>query len=158
LIYLLAVISKLLRGKKIELQPEYIVLYYCYVKEETIEVQHEDIWCAKNIFVLAIPSIVYTLINQNTKNGFALMLFILLYTKKGFYKLFDFCVNVIYTCEQVVHLHPSNCMDHKPEWVIYNEYVLTSRNFIRTVTDIKGEWYVCYLHSPSLINKKMYFN
>jgi Oligonucleotide/oligosaccharide-binding (OB)-fold len=33
-------------------------------------------------------------------------------------------------------------MDHKPEWVIYNEYVLTSRNFIRTVTDIKGEWYV----------------
>ncbi|KAL0459794.1 UNVERIFIED_CONTAM: putative pre-splicing factor ATP-dependent RNA helicase DEAH3 [Sesamum latifolium] len=37
---------------------------------------------------------------------------------------------------QVVHLHPSNCLDHKPEWVIYNEYVLTSRNFIRTVTDI----------------------
>lgn len=41
---------------------------------------------------------------------------------------------------QVVHLHPSNCMDHKPEWVIYNEYVLTTRNFIRTVTDIRGEW------------------
>ncbi|KAG0487742.1 hypothetical protein HPP92_009837 [Vanilla planifolia] len=51
---------------------------------------------------------------------------------------------------QVVHLHPSNCLDHKPEWVIYNEYVLTSRNFIRTVTDIRGEWYgislyrICY--------------
>lgn len=47
---------------------------------------------------------------------------------------------------QVVHLHPSNCLDHKPEWVIYNEYVLTSRNFIRTVTDIRGEWLVpsCY--------------
>ncbi|KAL7151046.1 hypothetical protein ABFS83_04G005100 [Erythranthe nasuta] len=43
---------------------------------------------------------------------------------------------------QVVHLHPSNCLDHKPEWVIYNEYVLTSRNFIRTVTDIRGEWLV----------------
>ncbi|KAJ8748660.1 hypothetical protein K2173_008105 [Erythroxylum novogranatense] len=43
---------------------------------------------------------------------------------------------------QVVHLHPSNCLDHKPEWVIYNEYVLTSRNFIRTVTDIGGEWLV----------------
>ncbi|KAH7655139.1 RNA helicase protein [Dioscorea alata] len=41
---------------------------------------------------------------------------------------------------QVVHLHPSNCLDHKPEWVIYNEFVLTSRNFIRTVTDIRGEW------------------
>lgn len=43
---------------------------------------------------------------------------------------------------QVVHLHPSNCLDQKPEWVIYNEYVLTSRNFIRTVTDIRGEWLV----------------
>ncbi|KAG2402510.1 pre-mRNA-splicing factor ATP-dependent RNA helicase [Vigna angularis] len=43
---------------------------------------------------------------------------------------------------QVVHLHPSNCLDHKPDWVIYNEYVLTSRNFIRTVTDIRGEWLV----------------
>ncbi|CAL0302375.1 unnamed protein product [Lupinus luteus] len=43
---------------------------------------------------------------------------------------------------QTVHLHPSNCLDHKPEWVIYNEFVLTSRNFIRTVTDIKGEWLV----------------
>ncbi|KAJ9171700.1 hypothetical protein P3X46_015024 [Hevea brasiliensis] len=43
---------------------------------------------------------------------------------------------------QVVHLHPSNCLDHKPEWVIYNEYVLTSRNFIRTVADIRGEWLV----------------
>ncbi|KAI3990220.1 hypothetical protein MKX01_029198 [Papaver californicum] len=43
---------------------------------------------------------------------------------------------------QVVHLHPSNCLDDKPEWVIYNEYVLTSRNFIRTVTDVRGEWLV----------------
>ncbi|KAL6531878.1 hypothetical protein OROMI_028241 [Orobanche minor] len=43
---------------------------------------------------------------------------------------------------QVVNLHPSNCLDHKPKWVIYNEYVLTSLNFIRTVTDIRGEWLV----------------
>lgn len=43
---------------------------------------------------------------------------------------------------QVVHLHPSTCLDHKPEWVIYNEYVLTSRNFIRTVTDVRGDWYL----------------
>lgn len=43
---------------------------------------------------------------------------------------------------QVVHLHPSNCLDHKPEWVIYNEYVLTSRNFIRTVLDVRGEWLI----------------
>ncbi|CAL5433521.1 unnamed protein product [Camellia sinensis] len=45
---------------------------------------------------------------------------------------------------QVVHLHPSNCLDHKPEWVIYNEFVLTSRNFIRTVTGVRGEWVKLY--------------
>ncbi|KAJ6343776.1 hypothetical protein OIU76_005511 [Salix suchowensis] len=43
---------------------------------------------------------------------------------------------------QAVHLHPSNCLDQKPEWVIYNEYVLTSRNYIRTVLTIRGEWLV----------------
>lgn len=41
---------------------------------------------------------------------------------------------------QVVQLHPSTCLDHKPEWVIYNEFVLTSKNYIRTVTDVKPEW------------------
>ncbi|XP_058010120.1 probable pre-mRNA-splicing factor ATP-dependent RNA helicase DEAH3 [Hevea brasiliensis] len=41
----------------------------------------------------------------------------------------------------VVHLHPSNSLDHKPKWVIYDEYVL-SRNFISMVTDIRGEWLV----------------
>lgn len=52
---------------------------------------------------------------------------------------------------QVVHLHPSNCFDHKPEWVIYNEYVLTSRNYIRTVTDVRGEWSVFFLIVQYLI-------
>ncbi|XP_062500693.1 putative pre-mRNA-splicing factor ATP-dependent RNA helicase PRP1 [Corticium candelabrum] len=41
---------------------------------------------------------------------------------------------------QVVQLHPSTCLDHKPEWVIYNEFVLTTKNYIRTVSDVKGEW------------------
>jgi pre-mRNA-splicing factor ATP-dependent RNA helicase DHX15/PRP43 len=41
---------------------------------------------------------------------------------------------------QVVALHPSHCLDHKPDWVLYNEFVLTSKNYIRTVTEIKPEW------------------
>lgn len=44
---------------------------------------------------------------------------------------------------QVVQLHPSTVLDHKPEWVLYNEFVLTTKNYIRTCTDIKPEWYVC---------------
>ncbi|XP_065184926.1 putative pre-mRNA-splicing factor ATP-dependent RNA helicase PRP1 [Sycon ciliatum] len=43
---------------------------------------------------------------------------------------------------QVVQLHPSTCLDHKPEWVIYHEFVLTTKKYIRTVTDMKGEWLV----------------
>lgn len=43
---------------------------------------------------------------------------------------------------QAVFLHPSACLDHKPEWALYQEFVLTTRNYIRTVTDIRGEWLV----------------
>ena len=43
---------------------------------------------------------------------------------------------------QVVALHPSTCLDGKPEWTLYNEFVLTSKNYIRTVTGIRGEWCV----------------
>ena len=31
-------------------------------------------------------------------------------------------------------------LQHKPEWVLYHEFVLTSKNFIRTALDIDGEW------------------
>lgn len=41
---------------------------------------------------------------------------------------------------QAVQLHPSTCLDHKPEWVLYNEFVLTTKNYIRSCTDIKAEW------------------
>jgi pre-mRNA-splicing factor ATP-dependent RNA helicase DHX15/PRP43 len=43
---------------------------------------------------------------------------------------------------QVVGLHPSCGMDGQPEWVIFNEFVLTTRPYIRTVTEIKPEWCV----------------
>jgi HrpA-like RNA helicase len=41
---------------------------------------------------------------------------------------------------QVVAIHPSSTIDHRPEWILYHEFVLTKKNYIRTVTDIKGEW------------------
>ncbi|PVU95435.1 hypothetical protein BB559_002756 [Furculomyces boomerangus] len=41
---------------------------------------------------------------------------------------------------QVVLLHPSTVLDRKPEWVVYNEFVLTTKNYIRNVTEIKAEW------------------
>ncbi|SCV70266.1 BQ2448_1660 [Microbotryum intermedium] len=43
---------------------------------------------------------------------------------------------------QIVGLHPSTGMDTSPEWVLYNEFVLTTRNFIRTVTEVKPEWLI----------------
>mmetsp|Transcript_30006 Transcript_30006/g.52673 ORF Transcript_30006/g.52673 Transcript_30006/m.52673 type:complete len:700 (+) Transcript_30006:95-2194(+) len=43
---------------------------------------------------------------------------------------------------QVVSLHPSTVLDRKPEWVMYNEFVLTSKNYIRTVTAVKGDWLI----------------
>ena len=37
-------------------------------------------------------------------------------------------------------IHPSTVIDNKPDWVMYNEFVLTTRNYIRTVTKIEPEW------------------
>lgn len=52
---------------------------------------------------------------------------------------------------QIVQVHPSTVLDMKPQWLLYNEFVLTSKNYIRTVTEVKPEWYKFYL----LINKKV---
>ncbi|KAK9471987.1 P-loop containing nucleoside triphosphate hydrolase protein [Dipodascopsis tothii] len=41
---------------------------------------------------------------------------------------------------QDVQLHPSTVLAQESEWLIYNELVLTSNNYIRTVTAIKPEW------------------
>lgn len=45
---------------------------------------------------------------------------------------------------QIVRLHKSTGLDTTPEWVIYNEFVLTTGNFIRTVTDVRPEWLLEY--------------
>lgn len=42
--------------------------------------------------------------------------------------------------DQVVNLHPSTVIERKPEWVLYHEFVLTTRNFIRTCIAIQPEW------------------
>ncbi|KAJ5152392.1 Pre-mRNA-splicing factor ATP-dependent RNA helicase PRP43 [Penicillium capsulatum] len=41
---------------------------------------------------------------------------------------------------QSVLLHPSTVLAHDAEWVLYNEFVLTTKNYIRTVTAVKPEW------------------
>ncbi|CAK9783357.1 unnamed protein product [Cutaneotrichosporon oleaginosum] len=48
---------------------------------------------------------------------------------------------------QVVRLHLSCGLDHTPEWVIYNEFVLTTANFIRTVTEVRPEWLLEYANN-----------
>lgn len=44
--------------------------------------------------------------------------------------------------DQVVGLHPSTSLDHSPEWVLYHEFILTTRNFIRTNTAVSADWLV----------------
>ena len=41
---------------------------------------------------------------------------------------------------QLVSLHPSCGLETQPEWVLFNEFVLTTRPFIRTVTEIRPDW------------------
>ena len=43
---------------------------------------------------------------------------------------------------QAVGLHPSTDIKGKPEWVMYEEFVLTSKNYIRTCTVTNVDWLV----------------
>ena len=41
---------------------------------------------------------------------------------------------------QNVILHPSTVLQTESDWLLYNEFVLTTKNYIRTVTTVKPEW------------------
>lgn len=49
--------------------------------------------------------------------------------------------------DQNVLLHPSTVLGQDSEWVVYNEFVLTTKNYIRTVTAVKPEWLLVSLPS-----------
>ncbi|KAG1722881.1 P-loop containing nucleoside triphosphate hydrolase protein [Suillus paluster] len=57
---------------------------------------------------------------------------------------------------QVVALHPSCGLDTQPEWVIFDKFVLTTRPYIRTVTNVRPEWLLEY--APSYFNLKNWPN
>lgn len=43
--------------------------------------------------------------------------------------------------ENTLHIHPSSVLSNlKPRWVMYNEVVVTSKNYMRDVSAIQVEW------------------
>ena len=43
----------------------------------------------------------------------------------------------------VVYIHPSSALfNHQPEWVIYNELVTTTKEYMRDLTQIDPKWLV----------------
>ena len=52
--------------------------------------------------------------------------------------------------DQNALLHPSCVLQQESEWVLYNEYVITSKNYIRTVTAIKPEWLLVRTYARSI--------
>lgn len=54
---------------------------------------------------------------------------------------------------QTVHIHPSSGLSEiMPRWLIYHELVLTTKEYMRTVSEIKAEWLVEL--APHYYNKK----
>lgn len=43
-------------------------------------------------------------------------------------------------------------MEAQPEWVVFNEFVLTTRPYIRTVSEVRPEWYVSALEAPASLD------
>lgn len=50
---------------------------------------------------------------------------------------------------QNVLLHPSTVLGQDSEWVVYNEFVLTTKNYIRTVTGVRPEWLLVSFFFPT---------
>lgn len=44
--------------------------------------------------------------------------------------------------QQVVAIHPSSVLDSKPPWVLFQDFVLTTKNYVRSVTVTQLEWLV----------------
>lgn len=42
--------------------------------------------------------------------------------------------------DQLVMIHPSTVVSSPYDWVVYNEFVLTTKQYVRTVTNIRPEW------------------
>jgi pre-mRNA-splicing factor ATP-dependent RNA helicase DHX15/PRP43 len=47
---------------------------------------------------------------------------------------------------QAVMIHPSSVLQTDYEWVLYNEFVLTTKQYVRTVTGIRPEWLLVSSH------------
>jgi pre-mRNA-splicing factor ATP-dependent RNA helicase DHX15/PRP43 len=50
--------------------------------------------------------------------------------------------------DQSVLLHPSTVLNVDAEWVVYNEFVLTTKNYVRTVTNVRPEWLLVCFPNP----------
>lgn len=52
--------------------------------------------------------------------------------------------------DQLVMIHPGTVVTSPYDWVVYNEFVLTTKQYVRTVTNIRPEWLLVSAHFPSL--------
>mmetsp|Transcript_70055 Transcript_70055/g.194680 ORF Transcript_70055/g.194680 Transcript_70055/m.194680 type:complete len:713 (-) Transcript_70055:294-2432(-) len=43
---------------------------------------------------------------------------------------------------QEAALHPFTCLQHKPDWIVYNKVSINSRYFLRVATQVRVEWLV----------------
>ena len=48
--------------------------------------------------------------------------------------------SIVFNRDSTVLIHPSSVVRTKPEFVSYVEYILTAKDFIRTVSEINIEW------------------
>ena len=43
---------------------------------------------------------------------------------------------------QLVELDPSTVLDRKPDWVLFDKHIFTTKNFIKIITPVEVEWLV----------------
>lgn len=60
--------------------------------------------------------------------------------KNNVYLTSNFISYFLVKDSQVVTIHPSSILNYRPEFVLYNDLVLTKKNYMRTCISVKPEW------------------
>lgn len=50
----------------------------------------------------------------------------------------------------MVLMHPSSVLQRKPLFVLYQDFVLTKKNYIRTILEVQPEW---LLQTPGIVRE-----
>jgi len=112
---------------------EYFISYRSLKSVDDVRRQLVQIMIKLNLNLVSAPNGEYTNIKKALVAGFFTQVAntVKIDKSRGHYLTFK--------DNQIAYVHPSSVLNRSPKWIIYNEYILTTRQYLRTVTEIEPD-------------------